>query len=146
MSNSVRPQRQQPTRLLRPQDSLGKNTEVGCHFLLQVSTHQGPNPRAHPSAPPKLRVHSAGSACSLPQTQQRAGHQAEENVRPEAWVHIPPSDLHTVHSVAGKGGGVTQYNKPGFANHAQFTSHFCTSQLVKTRKLEEYFLILREAE
>ena len=34
MSNSVRPYRRQPTRLLCPQDSLGKNTEVGCHFLL----------------------------------------------------------------------------------------------------------------
>ena len=29
------PQRQQPTRLLRPWDSPGKNTGVGCHFLLQ---------------------------------------------------------------------------------------------------------------
>ena len=27
--------RQQPTRLLRPWDSPGKNTGVGCHFLLQ---------------------------------------------------------------------------------------------------------------
>ena len=27
----------QPTRLLCPQDSLGKNTGVGCHFLLQSS-------------------------------------------------------------------------------------------------------------
>ena len=35
MSDSVRPHRQQPTRLLRPWDSLGKNTGVGCHFLLQ---------------------------------------------------------------------------------------------------------------
>ena len=35
MSNSVRPQRQQPTRLPRPWDSPGKNTGVGCHFLLQ---------------------------------------------------------------------------------------------------------------
>ena len=35
MSDSVRPQRRQPTRLRRPWDSLGKNTEVGCHFLLQ---------------------------------------------------------------------------------------------------------------
>ena len=35
MSNSVQPHRQQPTRLLRPWDSPGKNTEVGCHFLLQ---------------------------------------------------------------------------------------------------------------
>ena len=35
MSNSVRPHRRQPTRLPRPWDSPGKNTEVGCHFLLQ---------------------------------------------------------------------------------------------------------------
>ena len=34
-SDSVRPQRRQPTRLPRPWDSPGKNTEVGCHFLLQ---------------------------------------------------------------------------------------------------------------
>ena len=33
MSNSVRPYGQQPTRLLCPQDSLGKNTGVGGHFL-----------------------------------------------------------------------------------------------------------------
>ena len=35
MSDSVRPHRQQPTRLPRPWDSPGKNTGVGCHFLLQ---------------------------------------------------------------------------------------------------------------
>ena len=35
MSNSVRPHGLQPTRLLRPRDSPGKNTGVGCHFLLQ---------------------------------------------------------------------------------------------------------------
>ena len=35
MSNSVRPHRRQPTRLPRPWDSPGKNTGVGCHFLLQ---------------------------------------------------------------------------------------------------------------
>ena len=35
MSDSVRPQRGQPTRLPRPWDSPGKNTGVGCHFLLQ---------------------------------------------------------------------------------------------------------------
>ena len=33
--NSVRPHRQQPTRLPCPWDSPGKNTGVGCHFLLQ---------------------------------------------------------------------------------------------------------------
>ena len=35
MSDSVRPQRWQPTRLHHPWDSPGKNTGVGCHFLLQ---------------------------------------------------------------------------------------------------------------
>ena len=35
MSNSAQPQRWQPTRLPRPWDSPGKNTGVGCHFLLQ---------------------------------------------------------------------------------------------------------------
>ena len=35
MSDSVRPQRWQPTKLLCPWDSPGKNTGVGCHFLLQ---------------------------------------------------------------------------------------------------------------
>ena len=35
MSNPVRPHRRQPTRLPCPWDSPGKNTGVGCHFLLQ---------------------------------------------------------------------------------------------------------------
>ena len=35
MSNSVRPHRRQPNRLPCPWDSPGKNTGVGCHFLLQ---------------------------------------------------------------------------------------------------------------
>ena len=35
VSNSVRPHRRQPTRPRRPWDSPGKNTGVGCHFLLQ---------------------------------------------------------------------------------------------------------------
>ena len=32
---TLQPHRQQPTRLLCPWNSLGKNTGVGCHFLLQ---------------------------------------------------------------------------------------------------------------
>ena len=35
MSDSVQPHSQQSTRLPRPWDSPGKNTGVGCHFLLQ---------------------------------------------------------------------------------------------------------------
>ena len=35
VSDPVRPHRRQPTRLPRPWDSPGRNTGVGCHFLLQ---------------------------------------------------------------------------------------------------------------
>ena len=35
VSDSVQPDRRQPTRLPCPWDSPGKNTGVGCHFLLQ---------------------------------------------------------------------------------------------------------------
>ena len=35
VSDSVWPHGLQPTRLLRPRDSTGKNTGVGCRFLLQ---------------------------------------------------------------------------------------------------------------
>ena len=35
VSDSVRPHGRQPIRLLCPWDSPGKNTGVGCHFLLQ---------------------------------------------------------------------------------------------------------------
>ena len=35
VSDSVRPHRRQPTRLPHPWNSPGKNTGVGCHFLLQ---------------------------------------------------------------------------------------------------------------
>ena len=35
VSDSVRPHRRQPARLPRPWDSPGKNTGVGCLFLLQ---------------------------------------------------------------------------------------------------------------
>ena len=45
MCNSVWPHRQQPTRLLHPWDSPGKNIGVACHFLLQwFFPTQGSNP------------------------------------------------------------------------------------------------------
>ena len=41
MSDSVWPYRQMPTRLPHPWDSPGKNTGVGCHFLLQCMKGKG---------------------------------------------------------------------------------------------------------
>ena len=43
MSDSVRPHRWQPTRLPRPWDAPGKNTAVGCHFLLQCMKAKSEN-------------------------------------------------------------------------------------------------------
>ena len=43
MSNSVQPHRRRPTRLPRPWDSPGKNTGVGCHFLLQCMKGKSEN-------------------------------------------------------------------------------------------------------
>ena len=46
ISDSLRPHGLQPARLLCPWDSPGKNTGVGCHFLLQGTfLTQGSNPR-----------------------------------------------------------------------------------------------------
>ena len=39
VSDSVRPHRWQPIRLLCSWDSPGKNTGVGCHFLLNACMH-----------------------------------------------------------------------------------------------------------
>ena len=45
MSDSLQPHGLQPTRLLCLWNSLGKNTRVGCHFLLQgIFLTQGLNP------------------------------------------------------------------------------------------------------
>ena len=61
MSNSVQPHRQQTIRLHRPSDSPGKNTGVGCHFLLQCMKVKSENEVAQscPTVPNPMD-------CSLP--------------------------------------------------------------------------------
>ena len=61
MSNYVRPHRWQPTRLCHPWDSPGKNTEVGCHFLLQCMKVKSENEVAQ-----SCLTLSDPMACSLP--------------------------------------------------------------------------------
>ena len=47
MSDPVRPHRRQPTRFPCPWDSPGKNTGVGCHFLLQCMKVKSESEVAH---------------------------------------------------------------------------------------------------
>ena len=84
MSNSVRPHRRQPTRLPRPWDCPGKNTGVGCHFLLQCM---------------KVKVKSL-SRVRLLATPWTAAHQAPPSMgfsRQEYWSGVPlPSLRHNL--------------------------------------------------
>ena len=61
MSDSVRPHGLQPTRLLCPWDSLGKNTGVGCHFLLQCM-----KVKSETEAAQSCPTFSDSMDCSLP--------------------------------------------------------------------------------
>ena len=78
MSNSVRPQRWQPTRLPHPWDSPGKNTGVGWHFLLQCT---------------KVKSESeVTQLCPTPSTPWTAAHQAPPSMgfaRQEYWSGLP---------------------------------------------------------
>ena len=89
----MRPHRRQPTRLPRPWDSPGKNTGVGCHFLLQCMKVKSESEVAQSCptlrdpmdcSPPGSSIHGvfqtrvlkwgaiafSFSACSVPQLRQ----------------------------------------------------------------------------
>ena len=61
MSDSVQPHRRQPTRFPCPWDSPGKNTGVGCHFLLQCMKVKSESEVAQP-----FPTCSDPMDCSLP--------------------------------------------------------------------------------
>ena len=85
MSDSVRPHRWQLTRLPRPWDSPGKNTGVGCHFLLQCKKVKSESEVAQSC--PTL---SDPMDCSLPGSSVHRIFQA----RTLEWVAFPfPRDL-----------------------------------------------------
>ena len=84
MSDSVWPHRWQPTRLPHPWDSPGKNTGVGCHFLLQCR---------------KVKRESEVAQCvRLLGTPWTAAHQASPSMgfsRREYWSGVASPSLDT---------------------------------------------------
>ena len=85
VSNSVRPHRRQPTRLPHPWDSPGKNTGVGCHFLLQCMKVKSESEGTQSCPTPRNPMD-----CSLP------GSSAHGISRQEYWSGLPcpsPGDL-----------------------------------------------------
>ena len=96
MSDSVRPHRRQPTRLPHPWDSPGKNTGVGCHFLLRCM---------------KVKVNSPSRVWVLA-TPPTAAYQAPPSMgfsRQEYWSGVPSLSLKT-------------YNNTNFKNNFYFSS------------------------
>ena len=62
MSDSLRPDGLYPAKLLCPWHSLGKNTGVGCHDLIQgIFLTQGSNPRL--LIPPGIKPTSRNASC-----------------------------------------------------------------------------------
>ena len=84
MSNSVRPHRWQPTRLLCPWASPGKNTGEGCHFLLQCM-----KVKSESEVTQSCPTHSDPMDCSLPASSVHGIFQA----RVLEWVAIAFSNM-----------------------------------------------------
>ena len=88
MSDSVRPHRQQPTSLPRPWDSPGKNTGVGCHFLLKCMKVKSESEVAQSCTTLRDPMD-----CSLPGS---SAHGGEYSSRQEYWSRVPlPSPSET---------------------------------------------------
>ena len=75
---TLRPRRWQPTRLPRPWDSPGKNTGVGCHFLLQCMKVKSESEVAQ-----SCLTFSNPMDCSLP------GSSVHGFFRQEYWSGVP---------------------------------------------------------
>ena len=89
ISNSVWPDRRQPTQLPHPWDSPGKNTGVGCHYLLQCMKV-------------KMKVKSL-SHVRLLATPWTAAYQAPPSMgfsRQAYWSGVPLPSLYYVYAAA----------------------------------------------
>ena len=100
---TVRPQRRKPTRLPRPWDSPGKNTGVGCHFLLQCVKVK--SEREVAQSCPTL---SDPMDCSLPGSSVHGIFQAKQlycNLKSQTAEQVPArASLQRKGRIPGKGG------------------------------------------
>ena len=99
MSDSVRPQRRQPTGLPRLWDSPGKNTGVGCHSLLQCVKVKSLS-CVQPSATPWTAAYQAPPSMGFFQARVLEwgaiafSYKSMEFSRPEYWSGFPfPSPM-----------------------------------------------------
>ena len=129
MSDSVRPHRRQPTRLPRPWDSPGKNTGVGCHFLLQCMEVKSER--------------EVAQLCSTLATPWTAAHQAPPSMgfsRQEYWSGVPLNlSAHIVwwlHFISYR---VQKFYACGCTPNAQYYLFYINPVLLSTSVLHSYF-------
>ena len=106
VSNSGWPHRQQTTRLPRPWDSPGKNTGVGCHFLLQCmevksesEVSQSCPTLSDPmdcSPPPSIRLQTPWEPGGVHFVNSMPFRKAETLKKIDVFPHTPCSLSHTV--------------------------------------------------
>ena len=116
MSDSVRPQRRQPTRLPRPWDSPGNTTGVGCHFLLQCMQVKS-----------ESEVVQSGPTLSDPWT---AAYQASPSMgfsRQEYWSGVPlPSPTEEPGRLQSVGSQRVRHKWwLSMHSHAKWQEYFC---------------------
>ena len=73
---TLRPHRRQPTRLPRPRESPGKNTGVGCHFLLQCMKVKNASEGAKSCltlSDPRTAAHQAPPSMGFSRQEYRSG-------------------------------------------------------------------------
>ena len=135
MSDSVRPHRQQPTRLPRPWDSPGKNTGVGCHFLLQCM-----KVKSESEAAQSCQLLATPWDCSLPGSSVHGIFQA----RVLEWVAIAFSHgfRQRTYDCQGKGWGQGIVWEFGTAKYTRLYLKWLTSKdlLSSTENSDQYYV------
>ena len=111
---TLRHHRQQPTRLRRPWDSPGKNTGVGCHFLLQCM-----NEKSESEVSQSCPTPSNPMDCSLPDSSVHGIS------RQEYWSGVPlPSPKNSL--VISNSNSCTSVSKPNWIKRAKKRNQFPT--------------------
>ena len=87
----MRPQRWQPTRLPHPWDSPGKNTGVGCHFLLQCVKVKLLS-RVRPLATPWIAAYQAPPSMELSRQEYWSGVPLRIGKRSPEWRWLKDKD------------------------------------------------------
>ena len=118
MSDSVQPHRRQPTRLPSPWDSPGKNTGVGCHFLLQCM-----KVRSQSEVAQSCPTLSDPMGCSLPvasKSENRKFHKRKTSIFLNCVENAEGLVALGAHSSLKMSSGSPTWERPGVCRHPQF--------------------------